>query len=77
MGRRLYFTARPMEDGLAEVIDDGRMGPRDDPKVRGKMLVDEFGWDKELAKKIWAFGAPPCHPLQPLASHLTARREMG
>ena len=62
-----------MEDGLAEVIDDGRMGPRDDPKVRGKMLVDEFGWDKELAKKIWAFGAPPCHPRQFLV-HLVERQ---
>ena len=46
-----------MEDGLAEAIDDGKVGPRDDPKIRGKFLVDEFGWDKELAKKIWAFGA--------------------
>lgn len=43
---RLYFTARPMEDGLAEAIDDGKVGPRDDPKTRGKVLVDDFGWDK-------------------------------
>ena len=42
-----------MEDGLAEAIDEGRVGPRDEPKVRGKILTDEFGWDKELAKKIW------------------------
>lgn len=46
-----------MEEGLAEAIDDGKIGPRDDPKIRGKVLVDDFGWDKELAKKIWAFGA--------------------
>ena len=50
---RLYFQGRPMEDGLAEAIDEGRVGPRDEPKVRGKILTDEFGWDKELAKKIW------------------------
>ncbi|KAK7850918.1 elongation factor 2 [Quercus suber] len=30
---RLYMEARPMEEGLAEAIDDGRIGPRDDPKV--------------------------------------------
>jgi elongation factor 2 len=53
---RLYMQARPIEDGLAEAIDDGRMGPRDDPKIRAKMLFEEFGWDKEVAKKIWAFG---------------------
>ena len=35
-----------MEDGLAEAIDEGKVGPRDDPKTRGKLLVDEFGWDK-------------------------------
>ena len=32
------------------------MGPRDDPKIRSKILSEEFGWDKEIAKKIWAFG---------------------
>ena len=50
---RLYFTARPMEDGLAEAIDEGKIGPRDDPKARSKILADEYGWDKDLAKKIW------------------------
>ncbi|EFJ20382.1 hypothetical protein SELMODRAFT_418246 [Selaginella moellendorffii] len=53
---RLYFEARPLEDGLAEAIDDGKVGPRDDPKVRSKILAEEFGWDKDLAKKIWCFG---------------------
>lgn len=33
-----------------------QIGPRDDPKIRAKMLTDEFGWDKEISKKIWAFG---------------------
>ncbi|KAJ6353457.1 hypothetical protein OIU76_002473 [Salix suchowensis] len=36
---RLYMEARPMEEGLAEAIDDGRIGPRDDPKNRAKDLV--------------------------------------
>lgn len=52
---RLYIQARPMEDGLADAIEAGRVGPRDDPKVRGKLLSEEFGWDKEIAKKIWCF----------------------
>ena len=54
---RLYFTARPMEDGLAEAIDEGKIGPRDDPKARSKILADEYGWDKDLAKKIWCAAA--------------------
>lgn len=53
---RLYLQARPLEDGLSEAIDEGRVGPRDDPKVRTKTLSEEFGWDKEHTKKIWAFG---------------------
>ena len=49
----LPVQARPIEDGLAEAIDEGRVGPRDDPKIRSKILAEEFGWDKDLAKKIW------------------------
>ncbi|XP_078431914.1 elongation factor 2-like [Wolffia australiana] len=59
---RLYMEARPMEDGLAEAIDEGRIGPRDDPKVRSKILAEEFGWDKDLAKKIWCFGPETTGP---------------
>ncbi|KAL3591790.1 hypothetical protein D5086_010430 [Populus alba] len=59
---RLYMEARPMEEGLAEAIDDGRIGPRDDPKNRAKILSEEFGWDKDLAKKIWCFGPETTGP---------------
>ncbi len=53
---------RPMEDGLAEAIDEGTIGPRDEPKARSKLLVDKFGWDKDLAKKIWCFGPDTTGP---------------
>ncbi|CAN6181751.1 unnamed protein product [Urochloa humidicola] len=59
---RLYMEARPMEQGLAEAIDEGRIGPRDDPKVRSKILSEEFGWDKDVAKKIWCFGPDATGP---------------
>ena len=51
-----------MEDGLAEAVDEGRVGPRDEPKARSKILVDDFGWDKDLAKKIWCFGPDTTGP---------------
>lgn len=38
---RLYMEARPMEEGLPEAIDEGRIGPRDDPKVHSKILSEE------------------------------------
>lgn len=56
------LQARPLEDGLAEAIDEGRIGPRDDPKTRGKILSEEFGWDKDQAKKIWCFGPDTTGP---------------
>lgn len=48
------MEAHPLEDGLAEAIEEGRIGPIDDPKARSKILSEEFGRDKDLAKKIWS-----------------------
>lgn len=59
---RLYVEARPLELGLAEAIDEGRIGPKDDVKARGKILSEEFGWDRELVKKIWCFGPETAGP---------------
>jgi len=53
---RLYVTARPLEEGLSELIDDGKLGPKDEPKARARRLAEEFGWDVTEARKIWAFG---------------------
>jgi elongation factor 2 len=53
---RLYVTAEPFPEGLAEAIEDGKVGPNDDPKNRGKVLSTDFGWDANDARKIWCFG---------------------
>ncbi len=47
---------------MAEAIDDGHIGTRDDPKVRNEVLAEDFGWDKDLAKKIWCFGPETTGP---------------
>jgi len=59
---RLYFKAIPMQEELAVAIEEGDIGPRDDPKDRQKKLVDTFGWDKDAAKKIWCFGPDTTGP---------------
>ena len=60
---RLYIEARPLEDGIAEMIDEGEIGPRDDPKARGKMMAEKFDWDKDIAaKKIWCFAPETTGP---------------
>jgi len=53
---RIYLKAEPMQDGLAEAIEGGKIGPRDDPNVRGKFLAENFGWDVTDSRKIWCFG---------------------
>ncbi|MDW4809970.1 hypothetical protein NQ359_24100, partial [Escherichia coli] len=53
---RSVISRSPNKDNCLEAIDEGRIGPRDDPKIRAKILAEEFGWDKDLAKKIWCFG---------------------
>jgi len=53
---RLYCVARPLEEGLPEVIEAGGINSRDDPKVRARKLAEEYGWDVTEARKIWAFG---------------------
>jgi len=59
---RLYFQATKMEDGLANAIDEGLIGPRDDPKARAKLMAENFGWDKDAGKKIWCFGPDTMGP---------------
>lgn len=53
---RLYVTAQPLEEGIPDLIEKGDMGPKDDPKIRSKKLVEEFNWDKNDTVKIWGFG---------------------
>jgi elongation factor 2 len=53
---RIYCTGGPLGDDLSEAIEAGKVTPRDDPKIRGKVLTDEFNWDKDSTLKIWAFG---------------------
>jgi len=60
---RLYLQATPLEEGLAEDIDEGHVTQRDDPKARGKYLAEKYGWDKDMgARKIWCFGPETTGP---------------
>jgi elongation factor 2 len=45
-----------MSEDLSKLIDDKKLGPKDDPKTRARILADDFGWDVTEARKIWCFG---------------------
>jgi len=53
---RLFMRAVPMPDGLSEDIDNGKVNPRDDFKIRGRYLADTYEYDVTEARKIWCFG---------------------
>lgn len=38
---RLYMIGRPLEEGLPEAIDEGKVSPKDDPKERTKVMCTD------------------------------------
>lgn len=59
---RLYMKAQPMDDGIAEDIEAGKINPKDDFKIRARYLADTYGWDVTDARKIWCFGPETTGP---------------
>jgi len=53
---RLYMTAQPLGDEVSAAIDAGEIPLTGDPKSRVKALVQQYGWTKGDAMKIWCFG---------------------
>lgn len=53
---RLFMTAEPMPDGLAEDIDKGDVNTRQDIKERARYLADKYDYDVTESRKIWCFG---------------------
>jgi len=59
---RIFMKAAPLTDELSKMIEDEKVGPKDDAKLRKKILVDEFEWDPTDALKIWCFGPDTAGP---------------
>ena len=53
---RIFCKASPLGDDLSQAIEDDKISPKQDVKLRYRELVDEYEWDPNDAKKIWAFG---------------------
>merc|ERR1712176_711382 len=52
---RLYVVAEPMSDELCQDIEDGKAGPKADPKERKKLLKEKYNWDGNETLKIWCY----------------------
>ncbi|KAJ2331262.1 translation elongation factor 2, partial [Coemansia sp. RSA 2681] len=52
---RIHLTAAPIQEELTQLLEDGKITSRDDFKERARRLAEEFNWDVNDARKIWAF----------------------
>eukprot|EP01004_Peranema_trichophorum_P005470 NODE_432_length_2764_cov_135.268838_g370_i1.p1 GENE.NODE_432_length_2764_cov_135.268838_g370_i1~~NODE_432_length_2764_cov_135.268838_g370_i1.p1 ORF type:complete len:840 (-),score=158.19 NODE_432_length_2764_cov_135.268838_g370_i1:175-2694(-) len=53
---RIFGKCQPLSMECCDDIESGKIGPRDDPKARSKVLSEQHGWDAMDTKKIWCFG---------------------
>ncbi|KZV87397.1 P-loop containing nucleoside triphosphate hydrolase protein [Exidia glandulosa HHB12029] len=59
---RITMIAEPLEKGIAEDIQTGRVTMRMTPKERGTFFQDKYGWDLLASRSIWAFGPDESGP---------------
>ncbi|KAF9160587.1 Elongation factor 2 [Actinomortierella ambigua] len=59
---RIFMKAMPLGEELSRAIEDGKINARDEFKARARILSDEFEWDNQEARKIWAFGPDATGP---------------
>lgn len=59
---KLTFISEPLERGLAEDIEMGKINIRMPPKQLGGYLEKNYGWDVLAARSIWAFGPDDMGP---------------
>ncbi|KAF8633597.1 hypothetical protein AX15_001389 [Amanita polypyramis BW_CC] len=53
---RITMIAEPLERGIAEDIESGRVKIRMTAKERGKFFEEKYQWDLLASRSIWAFG---------------------
>ena len=50
------MIAEPLDKGMAEDIETGRVNMRMSAKERGNFFQQKYSWDLLAARSIWAFG---------------------
>ncbi|PNS17976.1 U5 small nuclear ribonucleoprotein component [Sphaceloma murrayae] len=59
---KLTMVAEPLDDGIAQDIETGRVKIRDPIKVVGKFFEQNYGYDLLASRNIWAFGPDDMGP---------------
>ncbi|GAM82702.1 hypothetical protein ANO11243_006860 [Dothideomycetidae sp. 11243] len=53
---KLTMVAEPLDDGIAQDIEAGKVNIRDPVRVVGKFFEQNYGYDLLASRNIWAFG---------------------
>lgn len=59
---RITMIAEPLERGVAEDIERGKVTIRMTPKERGTFFQEKYQWDLLASRSIWAFGPDDSGP---------------
>lgn len=53
---KITFVAEPLDDGIAEDIESGKVNIKDPVRKVGKFFEENYGYDLLASRNIWAFG---------------------
>ena len=59
---KITMIAEPLEQGIAEDIEAGRVRIRDSVRKVGQFFEERYEWDKLASRSIWAFGPEEMGP---------------
>ncbi|KAL1960757.1 hypothetical protein VTO42DRAFT_6587 [Malbranchea cinnamomea] len=59
---KITMIAEPLDDGIAEDIESGRVKIRDPIRKVAQFFEQNYDWDKLAARSIWAFGPEDTGP---------------
>lgn len=56
---KLTFISEPLDDGLAEGLEAGKVNPKWGTKKTSRFFQTQYGWDLLSSRSVWAFGDSP------------------
>ena len=59
---KITMVAEPLDDGIAEDIESGKVNIKDPIRKVGQFFEDNYEWDKLASRSIWAFGPDEMGP---------------
>ena len=59
---KITMVAEPLDDGIAEDVEAGRVNIKDPARKVGKFFEENYGYDLLASRNIWAFGPDDMGP---------------